>query len=865
MLGPLVVSVDGRRLQLGGVKEKAVLVLLALRPREVVSSDYLIDQLWGEHPPASATNTLQTYVSRLRKALHAPGTEVLITQRPGYLLDIPDEDIDARSFEQLVRAGQRALADGNPAEASELLRQGLALWRGPPLSDFAAEEFASDEVRFLEEARLTALEARIRAELELGHHREVISDAESLVREHPLREGLWASLMLALYRDGRQAEALRTYQAARRRLGEELGIDPGPELQHLEGLVLQQDPSLLIQPTPRQAWTGNLPADLTSFIGRAAELADLETLARRSRLVTLLGPGGIGKSRLALELARRLAGDFADAAWLADLGATEDPEAIVDELTAVWRPAPGPGAATIDDLGALLRDRQALLVIDNCERVAAGLAPLAEQLLATAPSLHILATSREPLECRGEALWRVGSLGLAEPGVEAAEVVLASDAVELFVARAREALPGFSPDSASATAMARICAMLEGIPLAIELAASRLRSITLEELEGRLDDRLGLLVTSQRTVPARQQTLQKTISWSYDLLDAEERELFGRLSTFWVEFPRRAVEVVCADTRLSEDTIAPVLERLADKSLVMRVERRGRTWYRLLETIRVFAFQKIAAELGEVHERGFFIYLAGRSDRSLLGSVDEMWSTFLEGDAEVARQALTLGYNSFREEEGGELAGTVAALVSKSRRVAFIAGLEPGEPPGDIDRLDPRAGVRGVMRRFRDGFFDGALRQDPHLEIVEAYLTDRVDFASAFQNPGKAGDLAEGAFAWGADVIFQATGGSSHRIFEMARRVTEDTGIHRWIIGVDFDQHQEMEDHLRPHVLASVRKQVPIDVYRQIKQAVAEGRIDEAPLFDLANGGLTLATTGGHVEHIADRLDEVRADIINRV
>ncbi len=337
------------------------------------------------------------------------------------------------------------------------------------------------------------------------------------------------------------------------------------------------------------------------------------------------------------------------------------------------------------------------------------------------------------------------------------------------------------------------------------------------------------------------------------------------MGDFWVEFPLRAAEVACADERIPEPAIAPLLERLTDKSLVGRVERGGRTWYRLLETIRYFAFTKLVSDPVNIHQSGFLMHLAARTDRNLLGSVDEMWSTLLDGDTDVARQTLTVAANSFREEEGGELAGAIAALVSRTRRIGFVAGMKPSSDAATADRLDSVAATQGIMRRFRDGFRTGAHRRDPQIQIIETFLTGEPDFALAFQNPVGAGKKAAALFADDVDVVFHAAGGSSgHRIFEMARRVTEDTGMQRWVIGVDFDEYRDLEEHLRPHVLASVRKQVPMAVYRQIKHAVAEGRAEAAPWFDLANGGLTLATSGGHIDHLAADLAAIHADVVAR-
>ncbi len=859
LLGNVEVEADGVLLDVGSPKARAVFTVLVLHVNEVVSTDRIIDLVWGDDPPRTAAHSVQLYVSELRRTLEGQVVASIETRSPGYSLRIHPESIDVHRFGRLVDHGSALFERGDHGAAVRTLREALDLWRGAPLGDFAYEDFAQHHIRRLDELKLAAEVDLAAAELEVGNLRTALRMLERIVEEHPLRERPVELLMLALYRQGRQAEALRAYDAVRKRLAEELGIDPSPQLSRLEQLVLEQDSSLRTESAARPSWSGNLPADVTSFVGRHADLAELENIAGRSRLLTFLGPGGIGKSRLALELARRLAPQFDDGVWLVELGTIVDPSSIAGEIAALWRRAEE--FETIEDLAALLSDRQALLLLDNCDRVVAGVAKVAERLLQTAPDLHIVATSREPLECRGEVLWRVDPLDLISSSMVTTPAGAASEAAELFVERARDANPRLSIDGDASASVSSICAMLEGIPLAIELAASQLRGVTLAELHGQLDDQLGLLVSSDRNVPARQQTLERTIEWSYDLLDSAERELFTTLGDFSVEFPLRAIEVACASDAIAEETIAPLVARLVDKSLLVRLERGGRTWYRLLDTVRAFAFRRFVGP-GDSPGRGFLMHLAGRTDRNLRGSIDEMWSALLGGNSEIARDALTLAANRFREDQGGELAGIIAALVSKNDSVGYICGMKPAEIPAD--RGDGSFGARAIMRRFRDGFVTGAQRVNPQIEIAERCLTEEIDFAAAFENPRRGGELAAIMLADGADVIFHAAGHSGSRMFEIARRVTEDTGTHRWVIGVDFDQYRDVDAALRPHVLASIRKQVPTDVFRQIKQAVAAGRVDEAPWFDVANGGLAVATSGGHIDHLASVLESARAEIIAR-
>ena len=594
LLGAFEVVAGGRSLPLGGVRQRAVLARLALSANELVPTDLLVDQVWGGAPPAGAVTTLQVYVSHLRKAL-APTTATIETRRPGYVLVVDPAAIDARRFEDLVqRAELRRPVD--PGEAATRLREALALWRGPALADFAYEPFASVEASRLEELRLRALELRVEADLALGRAGDVVAELEALVAEHPLREGFWGQLMLALYRSGRQGEALRTYRRAADHLGEELGLEPSAALQRMEQAILVQDTALDAE---ERSFGGGpaaapLPAPLTSFVGREQEVAQVEDLVSHARLVTLTGAGGSGKTRLALETAMR-AGATVDGVWMVELAGLTDPTLVSSAVASVLglREEPERPAETI--IVEALGERDCLLVVDNCEHVLQAAADLCAILLAACPRLRVLATSREPLDIGGEVAWRVPTLP-APAGVPASlDVLLRFDAAKLFVERATAASPGFAPTSDDVADIAAICARLDGIPLAIELAAARLRTLSLAQVSARLGDRFRLLVGSRRDVLPRQRTLRAAVEWSYDLLDEAERATFARAARFAAPFSLEAAEDVCAGGDVDAADVVELLSSLVFKSLLAHVTGAdGSPRYRMLESLRSFGLERLA-------------------------------------------------------------------------------------------------------------------------------------------------------------------------------------------------------------------------------------------------------------------------------
>ena len=581
VLGPVQVIAESGAVELASGRQIALLSCLLMAGGEVVSRDRLIDALWGDRPPATAVNALQVHVHGLRQRL---GSERIETEGLGYRLRLEPGELDLERFELLAARGRSELAAGEADAAAATFREALGLWRGPAYEDVRYEEFAQAEVGRLEELRLAALEDRIETDLALGRHRELVSELEGLVSEHESRERLSGQLMLALYRSDRQAEALELFGRTRTALLDELGLEPGPALQELQQAILRQDSALAVEP-PELRRRRHLPAPETPLVGRAAELAELVALLRGgSRLVTLTGAGGVGKTRLALRTGHELAEAFADGVYFVDLSHLTDaelvPEAMAGALGLGTQRAEPPAAA----LQAFLVERQVLLLLDNFEVVDAA-APLVSELLRAAPRLVVLATSRAPLRLSGEDQFRVEPLPL-------------DDAVQLFAARARSVAPSFRRPSEAADEVARLCRRLDCLPLAIELAAARTRDYAPHELLEQVPGSLELAGEGARDLPSRQRTLRSTIEWSYRLLAAEEQSLFARLAVFAGGFAGPSAVAVCGAGR-------EALAALVGASLVHeRVDAEGKPRWFILETVREYALELLdAADEGEAGRR----------------------------------------------------------------------------------------------------------------------------------------------------------------------------------------------------------------------------------------------------------------------
>ncbi|MFF5245207.1 BTAD domain-containing putative transcriptional regulator [Streptosporangium sp. NPDC000095] len=684
ILGPTRIRLDGGRVVVvGGQGMRALLVMLLLDVGKVVTTERLIGGLYGDDPPANAANALQSQVSRLRRTL---GDQEVIEFHPaGYRLVGGADAVDAHRFEGLVAEGRRALASGEHDRAVRLLGEALSLWRGPALADVGDSPFAPAPSARLEGLRLDCVEDRVQAELELGRHRELVAELQGLTAAHPFRERLYGQLMRALYGSGRQAEALEVYEGARRVLGEEFGVDPSAELAAVHLAVLRADPALAGVPAAGAAHgaaggegdaapvRSGLRAPLTSFFGRKEEMSRLHALLGEARLVTLVGPGGAGKTRLAGEVAAKEPGDVCFVELAAVFGAGEAVQAVLGALGVrdagllPGRPVPAPLARLV----AVLADRPVLLVLDNCEHLVAEVAELAGHLLAACPGLRVLATGREALGITGEVLHPVAPLPVPRAGT-GAEEALAYPAVRLFADRAAAVRPGFRVDDANVERVLGICRALDGLPLALELAAARLRSLPVAEVASRLGDRFRLLSRGSRTALPRHQTLRAVVAWSWDLLDDDERSLAGRLTVFVGGATLEAAARVCGP---SEEEVVDLLSSLAEKSLVERVGER----YRMLETIRAYCAERLA-ETGETEARreahaSYYADLAATADSHLRGAGQLEWLRRLDEERDDLHAALRWAVDTGRNEQALRLVAGLAMYWWLRGRRSEGAGL----------------------------------------------------------------------------------------------------------------------------------------------------------------------------------------------
>ncbi|HET7338872.1 MAG TPA: BTAD domain-containing putative transcriptional regulator [Candidatus Dormibacteraeota bacterium] len=822
MLGPLEVRRDQETLALGGAKQRALLAILLLHANHVVSRERLAELLWGEEPPTTADHVIEVYVSQLRRALEPEGApyKLLVRKPAGYVLQVPASEIDTTQFASLVESAKTV----GPAEAAAQLERALEMWRGPALADFAGESFALSEAARFDELRLYAIEERIDAELKLGHHARLIGELHGLVEQHPLRERLCGQLMLALYRSGRQAEASDVYQKTRERLVDELGMEPGPELQDLLKRILQQesglaateasaaslpsgmmtflltdvegstrrwdrnpaamqqameihdavlgrainahggmqvesgregdsilavfrratdavacgvevqaslasqrwpegadvhirvaihtgeaelrgghyfgptvyrcarllatgfgDQILLTQAThdvvvdtlsggvglrdlgrhrlrdlerPERIFqvTGaglrsefpplnsldprrhNLPISPTRFIGRESELAEISDRLAAHRMVTLVGPGGTGKTRLALQAAADNIDRFADGVWCVEFASVREPDLVPQTVAEALGVREEAGRPLIRTLLDRWRDRKFLLVMDNCEHLIPAIVRLADELLRSCEHIRLIATSREALRVNGEAIMRVGPL--AE-----------HDGVSLFVERSAAAEVGFRMTEENAPVIAQICRRVEDIPLAIELAAGRSRMMSPAEILARLQESFSVLAGGSRSFEGRHETLSTAIDWSYWLLSDEEQRLLRSLSVFFGGFTLDAAEAVFGE---SERPTLELLGQLIDKSLVAaQAMPDSSTRYVLLETVREYAHHKLREndEHADAHTRHarYFAALVDASRAGIIGPARRGWVQRLSTEIDNIRMVFELSTLPTRE------------------------------------------------------------------------------------------------------------------------------------------------------------------------------------------------------------------------
>ncbi|WP_461071279.1 BTAD domain-containing putative transcriptional regulator, partial [Streptomyces pseudoechinosporeus] len=747
VLGPLAIwSADGELVGVPEAKVRSLLAALLTAQGQVVSADRLVDELWGDAPPANAAGALQTLVSRLRKVLTRAGGPGLLAYRAlGYVLEVADDAVDAGRFTALTA---RARTAADPRERAELFTEALGLWRGPAFAGFQDEQFAREALTRLEEQRLLALEEQAEARLELGEHSLLAPELGELTRRHPLRERLRGAHMRALYGAGRASEALDSYQDLRRRLDEDLGLEPGPELAALQQEILQQDPALRAVPapsaTPRPRT--NLPTPVTDLIGRSDSVDAVRDLVESGRLVTLTGPGGVGKTRLAVEVATRLSEAYADGVWLVELASqaflAESGAPAGDDLAEVVaatlgvRDDTGPGPlpsglprTLLDRLTDALRGRRLLLVLDNCEHVIEAAAGLAQALLRGAPGVSVLATSQEPLDIAGEQLWPVRPLDLPEDSSDPA-VLRRSSAVRMFLDRAAATSPGFELSDDNARAVALICRRLDGIPLALELASTRVRVLGVRELAERLDDRFKLLTGGHRGAPARQQTLRAMIDWSWELLTAAEQSVLRRLAIHSDGCTLDAAEALCAGNGVKPAEVLDLLTRLVDRSLVLASHEADGPRYRLLESVSAYCLERLRATEYERVRRThahYYAAFAERADSFLRGGDQRQWLRRLDAETANIRSALDA---AAANGDAGLMRHLAHAMVwywflrgrlTEARRQLTMALGLPGQA-GPTAEGDPGRAVTAAWRAgvgLLSGAPDGSARRSA--AVLELY------------------------------------------------------------------------------------------------------------------------------------------------
>ncbi|MGW7416184.1 AfsR/SARP family transcriptional regulator [Streptomyces sp. NPDC054863] len=731
VLGPLRVCRDVEELDAGPVQQRVMLAVLLLHANRPVSREKLIEAVWGTAAPGRAVNLLQRHAAGLRRVLE-PGRQarapsrVLNWTEAGYLLTVPAGGLDWEVLTEQLERGRSARAAGDLPTAAEALHAALKLWQGRLCEGLASPLLDAERDR-LEEHRLGVLEERIEVDLTLGADADLVGELRRLIAAHPLRERLHGLLMRALHRSGRQAEALQAYREARHLLAEELGIEPGAELRRVHEQILAADaaldPPAPVRPAPADPVRrdtphsdgqshdqnhsgelrapGNLPTELTSFVGREHELDRVRDLLATDRLVTLTGVGGVGKTRLGLRAALNLQPAFRDGVWLVGLAGLSDPGLVPHAVAEALGIHDQTGRAPPASLIRHLRDRQVLLVLDDCEHLLNACAVLVDTLLRAATNLRVVATSRQPLGIDGEQIFPVAPLRVlpdtprtregpvrpesdhegpvrpeedhAEPArheADHAEPARPEEdedapAVTLFAHRARAAVPcGFPMSPEIKATVTRICQRLDGIPLAIELAAGRLRSLSPEQLLARLDDRFRVLTTARPTALPRHQTLQATVCWSFHLCTDDERLLWARLSTFTDTFDLEAAEAVCAGEDLPTKEVLDLVDGLVDKSVLIRERSEGGIRFRLLETLREYGRKQICdaglrTALRRRH-RDHYLALAEQGESEWFGAGQADWADRLRWEHANFREAL--GFSFSTPGEGLAGARLAAAL-----------------------------------------------------------------------------------------------------------------------------------------------------------------------------------------------------------
>jgi predicted ATPase/DNA-binding SARP family transcriptional activator len=842
LLGPFEVVAGGTLAQVGGSKRQALLAMLALRRGRVVDVDALVEGLWGEELPGAPRNALHHHVARLRAAL---GESSIVGSADGYALS--DARVDAVRFEELLAETRGALREGDVRAASDAVAAALALWRGPALQGLTATAWFSAEASRLQTLHVDALEERFEVALALGEHRELTPALRSALADNPFRERLWGQLMLALYRSGRQADALETFQEARRALGDELGLEPGLELRRLQEAILAHAPAVAAVPVDRRR-RGNLPALATSFVGRDDELRQVAALLGEHRLVTLTGPPGVGKSRLALEVARGLEEECPDGIWLVDFvraGDAQDAVRLVADVVDVR------GSDPLARVTSRLRDAAACIVFDACEHVLDEAARIASTLLAQCPRVRILATSREALRVPSEARVPIAPLPLPDDGAPAAR----SAAVQLFLERARTARPGFEPDAEDLALAAEVSRRADGLPLAIELAAARVNVLGLAELVSLLEHRAAFLRDTPAADPSRV-ALKGLVEWSYDLLHGDEKTLLQQLAVHRGGASLASLSAVAAPRGLSEAAVAYLLAALVDKSIVSASFAGRVARYDMLGSVREYVLERLAESDGLAAARAahaeHFAALAEDARVQLRGPEWLRWQNGLAPENDNFWAALA--YARDAPDPGIAIRlGTLgwyfglAGRVSEGRRFLDLALAATGDDAPAELRIELLAGLCYLATEELDG--DVALTAGERAvalavtaaaprELGLAQLTLALALAQS-GTPERADAMARSASAtleaaedhWGVAASSIIRAAAAARDGDVATVTAMAAAIRRHSDAIGYDAFRV------PGLL--------------LEAWVAERRQDRAAAIEAYRGGLELAGRVGFGEHAA--------------
>lgn len=679
-LGTLIVAVDADERAVTGTKGAAIFALLVINSNQRVSVDALIEAAWGDHVTAGAASTLESHIWRLRQLLEPRRSRfqtptVLLSDNAGYRLIANSGTLDSLSFADSASQVRGLLMSGQPQPALTLADQALSLWRGQPFGNMATAEWAQPAVAQLEELRGQLQEHRTQALLNDRQYELALADLPALIAAMPFREPLRAQLMEALHRSGRTQAALDAYQEARDFFIDELGVEPHDQLRTLHQQILQNDPALTSprqRPVPalavpaarRRNPSAHLPAATSALVGREQELVELQTLVQTEPLVSVVGPGGCGKTRIAVEVGRRVAADFPDGTWFVDLGSVTDPDLVGDAVASTIGLSATPGATLLEEVRNYLTSRRVLLVLDNCEHVlsqAAGLVTVA--LAGAASSSCFLITSREPLSVDGEMVWTLAPLRL--PDQDANETPEQAPAVDLFLRRLKEAAPGIEVTPAVLQMAAEICVGVDGLPLAIELAAAHARSYSLADILDQVRHDSSQLGRLGRGPGDHRATLQSSVEWSYQMLEPGEQYAHRRLSVLPGGFSVALAEAVVGAE--SGDPVGLVLARLTHRSLLSSngvLQPARPTMFRQLSAVRSHALHA----LGQSGEQAQC--LKARDDwtvdllrsRPRLGTrAEREWHLRIDDDYPTIRATLSRHLIDHPAPVGAELA---SALIS---------------------------------------------------------------------------------------------------------------------------------------------------------------------------------------------------------